>query len=37
VTKTDGSTVDVRLSGSYDVVAVEGDSETNDQNESGDN
>ena len=38
VTKTDGTTVDVRLDGSYGVVAVEGDSETNDdQNESGDN
>ena len=38
VTTTDGTTVDVRLAGSYGVVAVEGDSETNDdQNESGDN
>lgn len=32
VTKSDGSTVDVRLDASYEVVVVEGDSE----NESGD-
>jgi uncharacterized membrane protein YkoI len=30
VTRKDGSTVDVRLDGSYRLVVVEGDSETND-------
>jgi uncharacterized membrane protein YkoI len=31
VTRKDGSTVDVRLDGSYRLVVIEGDSETNDQ------
>ena len=31
VTKTDGSTVDVRLDGQYKVVVVEPDSETSDE------
>jgi len=30
VTKTDGSTVDVRLDKNYDVVVIEGDSESQD-------
>jgi uncharacterized membrane protein YkoI len=31
VTRKDGSTVDVRLDGSYRLVVIEGDSETDDQ------
>lgn len=34
VTKTDGTTVDVRLDDSYKVVAVEGDSESADNDDS---
>ena len=34
VTKTDGSTVDVRLDATYNVVVVEGDSENYDADES---
>jgi uncharacterized membrane protein YkoI len=37
VTKTDGSTVDVRLDANYKVVVVEGDTETNDSNENDSN
>jgi peptidase YpeB-like protein len=35
VTKNDGSTVDVRLDGSYGVVAIDTDSETNDSGDTG--
>ena len=35
VTKTDGSTVDVRLDANYKVVVVEGDSESNDADDNG--
>jgi len=38
VTKANGDTVDVRLDGAYNVIKVEGDSESNDGNDgSGDN
>jgi hypothetical protein len=33
VTKTDGRTVDVRLDENYDVVVIEGDSETRDSDD----
>jgi uncharacterized membrane protein YkoI len=33
VTRSDGSTVDVRLDASYKLVAVDGDSEENDAND----
>ena len=33
VTKTDGTTVDVRLDESYEVVVIEGDSESSDDND----
>jgi uncharacterized membrane protein YkoI len=36
VTKSNGSTVDVRLDAAYKVVAVDGDSESGDDNESDD-
>jgi hypothetical protein len=36
VTKPDGNTVDVRLDENYGLVVVEGDSETADDSESGD-
>src|SRR5919106_5446865 len=35
VTRTDGSTVDVRLDASFDLVVIEGDTETADSGESG--
>jgi hypothetical protein len=35
VRKRDGSVVDVRLDSSYGVVAVDGDQETNDQDDAG--
>ncbi len=35
VTRKDGSTVDVRLDGSYRLVVIEGDSETDDSNGDG--
>ncbi len=37
VRKPDGSVVDVRLDASYRVVVVDGDQETNDTEEQGDN
>ena len=35
VTRTDGSTVDVRLDASFDLVVIEGDTETADSGEGG--
>jgi uncharacterized membrane protein YkoI len=35
VTKTDGSTVDVRLDGAFKLVVIEGDSETDDSGSDG--
>jgi hypothetical protein len=35
VTRMDGSTVDVRLDASFDVVVIEGDTETVDSDEAG--
>jgi hypothetical protein len=35
VTRKDGSTVDVRLDGRFELVVVDGDSESNDSNDGG--